>query len=435
MLSRREIRLRRARFSRRIAGSVLLRYLIAVLALCAGSALVPEGRVSAEPADAPGSPGSVEATKVTLSGDGSRIVFALDLSTGVTVEIVTLANPYRVIVDLPHVTFRLPDGAGAGGQGLVKAFRYGLFAEQKSRVVIDTTGPVRIETAEMETIGPGSGVRLSIGLVPMDVTAFGAGTGAARRSPVAPPGRPPEAVERKNRAKPVVLIDPGHGGIDPGAIGASNLLEKNIVLAVGRQLGAALAKSGRYEVQFTRSTDIFVSLNERIALSRRFEADLFISLHADAIEAKDMAQTIRGASIYTLSERASDEKARLQAERENASDLLAGIDAAEGDERDEVMSILLDLMKRETAEFSTDFANMLVAKLGRSISLSSDPQRSAAFKVLKQTHAPSVLVELGYMSHAEEEKLMTQSDWQKRVSQSIMTAIDAYFVKRTARAK
>jgi N-acetylmuramoyl-L-alanine amidase len=351
------------------------------------------------------------------------------------VEVFTLANPYRVVVDLPDVTFHLPDGTGQKGQGLVSAFRYGLLAEGKARVVLDTVEPVLIRKAEM-TARSGRTVRLAIVLAPTTSKAFGAGTGG-QRSP-APPMKPEiyegPAEKPKSRVKPVILIDPGHGGVDPGAISPSSLPEKTVVLAVARQLKARLSEGGRYEVHMTRVRDVFISLDQRLKLSRKLAADLFISLHADAI-AKDFANSVRGATVYTLSERASDEEARLMAEKENASDLIAGLEATEIEEQGEVRSILFDLMKRETANFSADFSNTLVKRLGKTVSLSREPQRSAAFKVLRQADTPSVLVELGYMSHQEDEKLLGSTPWQRQVAASIANAVDAYFANRTAKAR
>lgn len=377
----------------------------------------------------------VEAVATGLSLDGKTTVFTLDLSEGVGAEVFTLANPYRVIVDLPDVAFNLPAEAGQTGAGVVSAYRYGLFADHKGRVVLDATGPVFIKRAGMEARPGSKGVRLTVELVATDAASFGSGTGAGHAPE--PSATKPRSEENtpatpKKRAKPVIMIDPGHGGIDPGALGTTHLLEKAVVLAVGQKLREAL--SARYDVRMTRSKDVFVSLDKRLKLSQEQDADLFISIHADAISGS-FADTVRGATVYTLSERASDKQAQRMAEKENSSDALAGLESVDETEQDDVRNILFDLLKRETANFSADFAKSLVSRLGKTIALSRDPQRSAAFKVLKQTHAPSVLVELGYMSNAEDERLMNTPAWQKKVAGSITAAVDAYFTKRLASGK
>lgn len=372
------------------------------------------------------------ANAAKLSAVGDKTTFELTLSEGVRAEVFTLANPFRVIVDLPDVSFKLAAGTGQTGTGLVTQFRYGLFAEHKARVVIDTHGPVKIAGAEMNAAKDGA-VTLKIQLQQTDAASFGAGTGTERHAK--PPAVVEEPVDKPaamKQGKPIIVIDPGHGGVDPGASGAGGMTEKSIVLAVAMQLKSALAATGRYDVRMTRTNDVFISLDKRLVFSRDNGADLFISLHADSIEERNLAQAIRGATVYTLSERASDEQARLMAEKENASDLIAGLEFAASEGNDQVKNILIDLIKRETSNFSADFANVLVKGLGKSITLSKDPQRSAAFKVLKQTHAPSVLVELGYMSNSEDEQHMNSAQWQKQVAGSIAAAVTQYFNKRTA---
>ena len=392
---------------------------------------------SADPGSVHRKSAAVEAKRAELKGDATSTMFLLGLSAGVRAEIFTLANPYRVVVDLPDVAFHLPEGTGQKGSGLVSTFRYGLLAEGKARVVIDTTGPVIIKRADMSAKG-GSAVELVIELAPTSVQSFGSGTGGGRNAAAAaaktePPPAPKPS--RQQRVKPLVLIDAGHGGIDPGAAGASNLKEKTLVLAVAHALKAQLAAGGRYDVKMTRATDVFVSLDQRLKMSRDLDADLFISLHADSIAQKGFANAVRGATVYTLSEQASDEEARRMAEKENNSDAIAGLQTAKFEEEGEVRNILIDLLKRETSNFSADFSNALVKRLGASVSLSGRPQRSAAFKVLRQADTPSVLVELGYMSNPEDEKLLNSAAWQRRVAAAIGSAVDSYFSKRTAKAR
>lgn len=377
------------------------------------------------------------ASLANVTGTTKRTRFSLNLSKGVTAEIFTLADPYRVIVDLPNVKFALPADAGRMSTGLVSSFRYGLFAEDKARIVIDTTGPTRIEAASMVASKEGGeAVAFSFEIVATSPESFGRGTGA-KRAAQPRPAEPSTTIPRqkKRTAKPIVVIDPGHGGVDGGAVSINNVLEKNVVLAVSKAVVRELKQRRHYEIKMTRKTDVFVSLDKRVAMSQKYEADLFISLHADSLGAKLYAQAIRGATIYTLSEKASDEQARLRAEKENASDLAAGLQVEELKKDNEVRSILFDLLKRETANFSTDFSNVLLGKFKKRIKVTRSPQRSAAFRVLKQTDTPSVLIELGYLSNLEDEKLLKSSTWQRKVANAISDAVDSYFIKRDERGR
>lgn len=379
---------------------------------------------------------TVVATAASLTVEGDATIFSLVLSKGVQAKIFTLDSPYRIIIDLPDASFNLPPGTGSEPNGLIKVFRYGLFAEHKARLVIEATGPVKLASAGMTRAGSGSSVVLNIKLVATDEVTFAAGIGsggeadkeAEEDASALPSPKPPKGA----KSKPIVVVDAGHGGIDPGAIGANNLNEKNIVLAVAQQLAATLEKSGHYEVRMTRTRDVFVSLDKRLKLSAEFGADLFISLHADSISETAFAENVRGATIYTLSEKATDERSRLMAEKENASDLIAGLSGVDESGKDQVKDILFDLMRRETSNFSANFSKLLAARLTKSIAMSKDPQRSAAFKVLKQAHAPSVLVELGYMSNSRDQAEMTSKGWQEKVSTSIAAAVESYFNNRTA---
>jgi N-acetylmuramoyl-L-alanine amidase len=409
----------------------------------------PARPARAKPATQPSAGLAATATAIRVETNGAETRFQMDSDGEAQPTIFLVANPPRVIIDIPSFEFRIPAAPGKAApdhtakerRGVITAFRYGLFGPGQARIVIDVNGPVRVTRAEL--LKPAGGQRiytLTVGLMPTDDATF--------RSSVSEERAPPTAADTRGEAKlkpglaheldvvappksrPVIVIDAGHGGLDPGAVGVGGVLEKSIVLQVAQRLRATLAATRRYDVVMTRATDIFVPLDQRVAISTAAAADLFISLHADSIGPVGEAIAVRGATVYTLSERASDEEARRLAEKENAVDLLAGVKAQEADERDQVKDILIDLLRRETANFSSDFRTMLVGELRRKIAMARDPNRSAAFKVLRQTRTPSVLIELGYMSHAQDQALMATPEWQQMVAASIATSVDSYFSRR-----
>jgi N-acetylmuramoyl-L-alanine amidase len=225
---------------------------------------------------------------------------------------------------------------------------------------------------------------------------------------------------------PVVVIDPGHGGIDPGATGISGAHEKDIVLALGQALAKTLRDTGRYKVIMTRDDDVFLSLKARVAVGRRNRADLFISVHADSAP----GSTAQGASVYTLSEQASDREADALAKSENQSDIIAGVDLTK--EADIVTSILIDLAQRETKNSSAKFAQILVPELQTVGSLTHKTHRFAGFRVLKAPDVPSVLIEVGYLSNDSDESSMRSTRWRRGMAGAIARSVDSYF-RRTRR--
>lgn len=396
------------------------------------AARLPTGGAATVASAMPADPyGLVIASSAEFSGDGARTRFVVGLSATVPFTTFRMSNPNRVIVDLDNVEFRLPEGAGRHGGGLIKSYRYGLFAAGQARIVIDTSAPVRIDAARMRPATGGQGARLEIELAPTTATELAASELAAAAQAVSE--KPPEAVPAARltteKNKPIIVIDPGHGGIDPGAEGAHGY-EKDVVLAVSREIRRSLAATKRYEVVMTRQTDVFVSLDQRVRLSKTLQADLFLSVHADSLAQRELAQNIRGATIYTLADKATDDGARLLAEKENAADVLAGLDVSSGPNDDQVRHILFDLVRRESANFSNDFRSVLVKRLRPKLTLAKDPVRSGPFKVLRQPGSPAVLIELGYMSNAADEKQMAEPAWQRQIGDAVARAVDDFFAKR-----
>ncbi|HRJ61343.1 MAG TPA: N-acetylmuramoyl-L-alanine amidase, partial [Azospirillaceae bacterium] len=242
----------------------------------------------------------------------------------------------------------------------------------------------------------------------------------------APPGLPGQKPGAPRSAKPpVVVIDPGHGGADPGAIGVGGGYEKDITLAAARELRRQLQAAGRYQVKLTRDSDVFIRLRDRVAIGREAGADLFISLHADALG----SEQVRGLSIYTLSTKASDREAEMLAAKENRADAIVGMDLSA--ENQLVASILIDLAQRDTMNQSKRFASQALTHLSKDVRLlASKPQREAGFAVLTAPDVPSVLVEMGYLSNPTDAKLLNTADHREKLARDLVRAIDGYFAKR-----
>ncbi len=322
----------------------------------------------------------------------------LDLSRKVDIAVFSLADPYRVVVDLPQVTFKLPRRAGEHGRGLVTAYRYGLVMRGGSRIVLDTDKPVSVKKAFVLPAAAGQPARLVLDLKATDRESFLHTIALQNRDDHAKRPRR-AAVPPSNDPRPLIVLDPGHGGIDNGTHWKS-IDEKDIVLAFARVLREKLVKTGKYRVLMTRTGDTYIPLNERVRFARRHHASLFISLHADSLPARE--GRAEGATVYTLSEKASDAQAAELASSENASDVLAGVDLS--NEPSDVASILFDLAQRETKTFSVRFARDVVGQLRDTARLYKHPIKSAGFVVLKDPDVPSVLIELGYLSSAADRK-------------------------------
>ena len=383
------------------------------------------------------------ASEARLAGDGKQTRFILDLDEPISVHAFALADPYRVVIDIPQVTFQLPPGIGAAGRGLIKAFRYGLVMPGGSRIVFDLTGPARITNASVLAAVNGQPARLVLELEEVDRTAF--------VQMLAPESRPelrpaiaeatlpvasvatklegPAAAASPHDTRPVIVIDPGHGGPDNGTQSGTES-EKNLVLGFALILRDRIEKGGKYRVVMTRTDDTFIPLDDRVKFARSQSASLFVSIHADALPRHE--GDAQGATIYTLSDRASDAEAERLAETENRADAIGGVNLTE--EPTEVADILIDLAQRETRTFSNRFARLLMGEMKTVTRMHKNPLKSAGFRVLKAPDVPSVLVELGYVSNKEDMEHLASENWRTRTAGSVAHAIDVFFAKRLATA-
>ncbi len=368
-----------------------------------------------------------EATGVRVGQKGQVTRIVLDLSERIEFRAFTLANPYRLVLDMPMVDWRLQAAVPTGAGDLVTALRFGRFTPRTSRVVLDVSGPIKVERNFVLPPKDGeSNYRLVIDMRPVSEAEFArlarerrARVGSRSPSPPAPPLLPKPV--RPRGAKRVVVVDPGHGGIDPGTTGGRGTREKTVTLALAKEVKRQLEATGRYKVVLTRDRDYFVRLRGRVAKGRQAGGDLFLSLHADSI--KD--RRTRGATVYTLSEKSSDAEAAALAAKENRADLIAGVDLA--NETDEIANILIDLAQRETMNLSARFANVLIEELRKEVKMLRKSHRYGGFAVLKAPDVPSVLIEVGYLSNRIDERLLRKVSHRRKLARGVVRAVDRYF--------
>jgi N-acetylmuramoyl-L-alanine amidase len=376
------------------------------------------------------------ASDVRVAGDEKRTRFILDIDRKIELRAFALANPNRVVVDVPQTTFQLPAGVGEASRGLVKAFRYGLVMPGGSRIVMDLKRPAKIEKAYVLDGENGQAPKLIVELSATDRASFMQAIAAENRRAMAATPQPttvaavpaPAAAPAHDASdtRPVVVIDPGHGGIDQGTQAASGENEKDIVLDFAKALRERIERAGKYRVVMTRSDDTFIPLADRVKIARQHKAALFVSVHADALPRGE--GDAQGATVYTLSDTASDAEAAKLAESENRADLIAGINLTE--EPADVADILIDLARRETKTFSNRFARQLVKEMKNVARLHKNPLKSAGFRVLKAPDVPSVLLELGYVSNKDDLQHLVSDSWRSRTVGSVAQAVDLFFGKR-----
>jgi N-acetylmuramoyl-L-alanine amidase len=404
----------------------------------AGPAL---GSAPGQTLNVPGAPGAASTaapagpTPIVMSArigeheDSTRIV--LELSDPVNLRAFTLTNPDRVVVDMPEVAWRLGAPPLPSDHGSVKSYRYGQFREGNSRMVIDLNRPVRVADPLVLPPSAGFGYRVVIDMYPAEQAKFDTNAGwpadlkqretAAEKLAMTGATSGPGA----SGGRKIVVIDPGHGGIDSGTNGVNGLMEKDLVLAEGLRLAQVLKARG-YTVHMTRDRDIFIPLPERVAIARKWKADLMISLHCDS----NPDSSVSGLSIYTLNDGRSDREAVALARRENQSDVIAGVDLSGGNSP--VAPILIDLAQRDTINKSSRFAQTALEKLADATDiLPRSPHRSASLAVLVAPDVPAVLIELGYLSNASDAAQMNKDKWRAGVAKAIADSVDRNFTAQT----
>jgi N-acetylmuramoyl-L-alanine amidase len=339
-----------------------------------------------------------------------------------------LANPDRVVIDMPEVSWRLGAPPRPSGFGAVKSYHYGQFRVGNSRMVIDLNQPVSVSDALVLPPSAGFGYRVVIDLFPTTRPKFDAQAGwpadlKKRESDAEKLAAMIAAQQATGGGKKIIVLDPGHGGLDAGTTGVNGLMEKDLALAEALKL-AGLLRSRGYSVVMTRDNDTFIPLRQRVSIARANRADLFIALHADS----NPDPSVTGTSIYTLNDGRSDREASALASRENQSDIIAGVDLS--GENNPVAPILINLAQRDTRNRSSEFATNALKSLGQATDLlARSPHRSASLAVLVAPDVPAVLIELGYLSNRGDAGQMNSDSWRGKVAQAIADAVDAQFAR------
>ena len=360
-------------------------------------------------------------------GIGSvRVVF--DATSSFDYNVFLLDNPKRLVIDTDEINVPKSLEKTKDKNNLVGQVRVGKIDSSKNRIVFDLQKPVIIKKVFMLPPQSTFNWRLSIDISVSSDREFAlrvgqskAFTNNSKKSFAAKTSSSSSSKNNTNNAKKIVVIDAGHGGHDPGAIGYSGVYEKNITLSVAKELKKQLDRNGKYKVFLTRSTDVFIPLRQRVKIARKHNADLFLSIHADSAANRKAT----GLSVYTLSETASDKEAAALAERENKADVIAGLNMVE--QSKEVNDVLISLAQRETRNRSSEFARCIELEMRKSVKLISDTHRFAGFAVLKAPDVPSVLLEMGYLSNKNEERLLRQESYRRKIATSAVKAIDRYF--------
>ncbi|MFK7753697.1 MAG: N-acetylmuramoyl-L-alanine amidase [Sedimentitalea sp.] len=369
---------------------------------------------------------TAQSRMVDASGAGVQI--DLHLSQGVPYRMFTLADPPRLVLDFQEVDWGDASADRLHQTARLKQVQFGIYVPGWSRLVAEMAAPMTIAASDLTLDASTSAAHLSIRLSPVDADVFAASAGAPYdpRWDLPPPADLPKGRVRAPDAPLIVVLDPGHGGIDPGAE-AEGVNEKTLMLTFARELREVLVRSGRFEVRLTREDDRFVSLERRIALAHQAGADVFVSLHADSL-AEGLAH---GATVHVLSRDASDVASAKLAERHDRGDLLSGTDLSRAD--DQVTDILLDLARQETQPRTEALAAALVEGMAQTGGpMNRRPLRAAAFSVLKAADIPSVLIEIGFISSPRDLKNLRDAEWRVGMALGIRNGLLAWIERDTA---
>ncbi len=358
-----------------------------------------------------------------------RVVF--DADSKFNYKVFTLNNPNRLVIDTQGVEVSSSISNNKDENVFVENVRLGSTGVDGIRIVFDLKKPVLIKKTFMLPPQSNFDWRFAIDLEATSEREFLSKLGNNHSyssddyNSANLPNKKVKGAEKKNIPakikRKIIVIDAGHGGVDPGAIGYNGTYEKTITLSMAKELKELLDKNSNYKVYLTRSRDVFIPLRERVRISRNYDADLFISIHADSARNRKAV----GLSVYTLSENASDKEAAALAEKENKADIVAGLNFAEHSK--EVSDILLNLAQRETNNSSAEFATFLSNQMSKIVKTVSNTHRFAGFAVLKAPDVPSVLLELGYLSNPKEERQLKQKSYRRKLADATVKAIDKYF--------
>jgi len=424
--------------------------LIAFTLLCATQPLQAQNLFDAAEKLFSGTTVGAPATTAALPLQRTRFVIGLPKTA--EFEVFSLSNPNRVVVQVAETKLRLPEQPAVAPVGLIKSFQAGLAGSDRSRIIIYVTEPVIVQSARIEKGRDGHSQHLVVEISPfvpmtasivapakqkqasMTPPPFSLG-GASLQPPLPRPAVPPQVLAQR-AFKPVIVIDPGHGGHDSGAM-KNGAVEKDITLAFSKILAKKLNDTGRYKVLLTREEDVFIPLGDRVEFGEKHRANLFIAVHCDYA---DTGSAASGATIYSLRSSTAD-SLRRSARGEIGSNLLSKSEvdkvkqAGGGEDVSLVKSILADLAEREvnaTHDRTGVFAKTVISTMSASTAMRNDPDQQAGFRVLKTAQFPSVLIELAYVTNKQDAANLQSDAWRDKVSGSILNAIENYFSNQVA---